>query len=830
MDIRFFSKKSGWLSCCLLLLALTIPLSMAWGQSFPVPSAIRPNVEFWKRIYAVYPTTKGVIHDSEDLSIVYDVIDLVDSCKHGSRRQNRARVKRAKKKYQHILAALAQGRQPVNAEQRRVAALFGKKASKRRYRRAMGKIRFQLGQRDRFVPGVKRSGQYLARVKAIFRSHGLPEDLAYLPHVESSYNYQAYSKFGAAGMWQFTRSTGRRYMQVDYVVDERRDPIASSHAAAKLLKENYQTLGSWPLAITAYNHGASGMSRAKRKKGSYVRIFSEYRGPHFRFASRNFYPEFIAALHVAKNYQRYFGPLLLARPVQYHTVELKGYAPISEIVNFFRVKGGELQAVNPALRPPVFEEQKYIPKGYKLRLPGKRHKMALMASAMPSSLFRARQKRSRFYRVQRGDTAGKIARRNGVSLADLKIANGLSRRATIYVGQNLRIPGVGEAPTVLAFHKREPPFSLTPTLGAIKQRILAASQKSSLRTVPGPSLAVVTGGAKWREKGNPHGLSPAQEEIVIARQKKVKSTPQVEGKNAGIMVPPPVAPVVVAELLSKPVMADGELVQPILPQPQDTQSLPAADSAGGVVSPLPLVPSHVTDTSPTATSVEDMMRDLLLMPAAENADGAEVAVEQASDESGDTPAVLSAAKAVVAPPDPKVLSGNFSVTEVRPYKKGEMGIIEVEADETLGHYAEWLEIPTQKIRRFNRLRFGRPIHFGQRLKLPFEKIAKEEFEERRFLYHQELREDFFQAYTITGEVAYEVKKGDNLWTLCHEQFDLPFWLLKQYNADFDFRALRRGSVIKVPVVGKASCPSGIPGSDKRSSIGKIVAKSGAPAS
>ena len=96
-----------------------------------------------------------------------------------------------------------------------------------------------------------RSGAYLKKIRQILKQKKLPTDLSYLPHVESSFNPSAYSKFGAAGMWQFVRSTGRRYMRVDYVVDERRDPILSSYAAARLLRDNYARLGTWPLALTA---------------------------------------------------------------------------------------------------------------------------------------------------------------------------------------------------------------------------------------------------------------------------------------------------------------------------------------------------------------------------------------------------------------------------------------------------------------------------------------------------------------------------------------------------------------------------------------------------
>ena len=115
--------------------------------------------------------------------------------------------------------------------------------------------------------GLTRSSPYVDKIKEIFRSNGMPEDLAYLPHVESSFNPKAYSKAGAAGIWQFTRSTGKKFMKVGRGIDERRDPIRSSKAAAQLLEQNYKILRSWPLAITAYNHGIAGLSKRKKNEG-----------------------------------------------------------------------------------------------------------------------------------------------------------------------------------------------------------------------------------------------------------------------------------------------------------------------------------------------------------------------------------------------------------------------------------------------------------------------------------------------------------------------------------------------------------------------------------
>ena len=89
----------------------------------------------------------------------------------------------------------------------------------------------------------------------MLKRHGVPEEIAALPHVESSFNPEAYSKVGAAGLWQFMPSTAKRFMRVDGIVDERLDPYSATEAAANLMLYNYRLLGSWPLTVTAYNHG-----------------------------------------------------------------------------------------------------------------------------------------------------------------------------------------------------------------------------------------------------------------------------------------------------------------------------------------------------------------------------------------------------------------------------------------------------------------------------------------------------------------------------------------------------------------------------------------------
>jgi membrane-bound lytic murein transglycosylase D len=644
MKIHLLQSKTVHLLILGSLLLFGAP--SAASELFPSYPSMEPNILFWIEAYSNYSTADGIIHDSNNLNIIYDVIELWPPEKHGSRKVNRKRIRNAKKKYKRILSKLAKNPSTQDAEARIIAALFGPNAGPADFRNAMYNIRCQIGQRDRFVEGLIRSGAYIEQIKEIFLSEGLPEDLAYLPHVESSFNPKAYSKFGAAGIWQFTRSTGRRFMTIGYAMDERRDPLLSSKAAAKLLKQNYEKLGDWPMAITAYNHGVSGMLRARRSKGSYEEIFKNYRRRRFRFASRNFYAEFLAAREVAKNYRRYFGMLQLDKPVDTREVLLEGYTTITDLSDHFQMDVETIQELNPALRSPVLKNQKYVPKGYALRLPAEAVEGKQVASAeMLERLYRLHQKPSRFYRVKRGDTVGEIAQMHGLKVSELIIANNLDSRATIYINQNLRLP------------------------------------------LPGEKL------------------------------ERAETTPQIT-----------------------PQLASASQTQP-----KEDAVLPPEDEGA---------------TFEGKTKVSDL------------------------------------------PVTPAVVVGNLEVEHIMTKDGSQIGIIRVELEETLGHYADWLGVPTWAIRRLNGLAYGKWLRIHQKVKIPLDNVSREQFEQARIEYHQELQEDFFEAYKIESVQIYRVKRGDNIWTLCNEVFNLPVWLVKKYNPDVDFYNLRRAQKLAIPVVEK----------------------------
>ncbi len=401
---------------------------------------MEPNVRFWIDVYTEYPTTKGILHDSHDLSVIYEVIDLWASDKYGAGKVNKKRINVAEAKYRKILRELSQC-PPRNAEADRVAGLFGSAPGRATFRTAAHSIRCQIGQKDRFQEGLIVSGAYIEEMKAIFRSRGLPEDLAYLPHVESSFNLKAHSKAGAAGIWQFTRATGKRFLTIGHTVDERRDPIQSTRAAAQLLKENYERLGNWPLAITAYNYGMKGLGRAKRSKDRYEEVFTDYRSRRFRFASRNFYSEFLAARQAAKNRQQYFGPIDLSEPPDTLNILLEMRATVAELSSHFNVDAETLQTLNPALGQRVFEHQKPIPKGFILRLPaGALQAPRLLTAESRQDAYKPRKEPGRYYHVQKGDTLSEIAEAQGLKIEDLIAANDLDSRATICVNQKLLLP------------------------------------------------------------------------------------------------------------------------------------------------------------------------------------------------------------------------------------------------------------------------------------------------------------------------------------------------------------------------------------------------------
>lgn len=619
--------------CLFLCLCLFPGVAAPADELFPRPAALEPDVAFWLAVYTDIDTNSGYIHDAYNLAVIYETLELS-----GQRRADEKSIKAAKTRYANMLERLASERSNPGVEEQRALALWGPETTDKELRRAATNLRFQRGQSDRFREGLARSGEWKADIEMVFAERNLPRHLAALPHVESSFNPDAYSSVGAAGIWQFTRSTGRRYLHIDYVRDERMDPFVATRAAAELLAHNYQLTGTWPLALTAYNHGTAGVRRATRQLGTsdITSIVRNYEGRSFGFASRNFYVSFLAAMEISDNPGRYFAPYESARVVQYSQVKLADYLPANALARAFNTDISLLKHHNRALLAPVWTGKKRIPQGYTLRIP--QDSLAgpvdeLLAAIPPEERF-TEQTPDLFHKVARGDTVSEIAARYGHSTRDIAAMNGLDRRYRIRLGQVLRLPLEGSVTVAAVSPTDQPPL-----------------QEAAVEPVPEPPVAA---GAQ----------TEAGETLLLA--------------------------------------ADPELL---------------AD-----------------------------------------------------------------------PSDYTVSSDNS---------------IEVQAAETLGHYAEWLDLRARELRRINDMRYGRPLVIGDRLQLDFSRIGKDEFERRRLTYQQELQQNFFVTWQIRNTRSHVIAPGESLWALTRREFKVPMWLLRQYNPDLDPDRLKPGMVIVIPELGKA---------------------------
>lgn len=428
----------------------TKPWQRLDAKLFPVPDELRPNVAFWTRVYAEYDNTTVLLHDERHLQVIYAAIDLselLDSPLPASQKAHRRRqeIRKVEAKYQSILEDLAAGRASKShvEEHARVEAMFATvPGDRRKYRDALDRMRTQTCLRNRFAEAIERSGKYLDSFEQIFAARGLPTELTRLPFVESLFQWQARSSASAGGIWQFMPSTARLYMSIELEYDERFDPLRATEAAAELLSENYGALKTWPLAITAYNHGRYGMQRAVRRLGTrdLGRISEEYRSRTFGFASRNFYSEFIAAALVYANRHHYFPDTEPSAPHDIENFVADRYVDVQQLAHQAKVDLDAIIELNPAFSRQIWSGDLYLPKNYALRVPAGEKQSFDTAYASLDGQHTSAHQVGFHHLVRPGDTLGKIAGKYGSSIRAVQQANRLSSPNRIRVGQKLLIP------------------------------------------------------------------------------------------------------------------------------------------------------------------------------------------------------------------------------------------------------------------------------------------------------------------------------------------------------------------------------------------------------
>lgn len=643
---------------------------------FPCPDELKPRVTFWIDVFTQHGDDTIILHDSENPQRVYKVIKTTARC---SRRNEARSIKNAKasvrKQLLQIADKRAQGVTQFSGEKQHLAELV-KNEKPAEIRKAAKRIRCQGGVADQFLRALERHGTYGPMVVTTLKKAGLPTDIQYLPFVESSYRPTAYSRVGAAGMWQIMPRTARTLgLKISSTVDERLDPELASAAAARYFLDSRKRLGDtarniksakkyslYPFVITSYNYGASGMVRAMDKVGpDYMDVLKKYKAGGFQIAVKNFYSSFLAARHVAQNADEYYPNHKVAQPLAVDVVTIKTPASIERLMSVFSVSEDTLKKYNTSLMRLVWTGRRFVPKGYKLKLP----KAAAGRSEQVAKLYKLKAEEPKYieysYRVKRGDTACGIAKKEAVSCRELIALNNLGRRALIRTGQIITIPG---SPTKLA-------------------------KKSSASTV------------KIAKKKPEKIVKP---EAVVKPEETIK--PETIKRTEAVAVSE----------------------NPRKPEP--------------VIKSIPNIPE-------SSFGVGD---DLLI---------------QLTEKKGKT---------------------RYSIV--------------VEPDESLGHYANWLGLRSaSSIRKLNKLKSSRHVRMGKIIYLPVKKQAqKEQFNQQRLDYHQELQDEFRTRFKIAGVESYTVLSGDSAWSISNKQ-GVPLWLLKRYNPKlFSGTQSQPGDTISLPVI------------------------------
>jgi membrane-bound lytic murein transglycosylase D len=764
-----------------LLFALLVPaVAAAAPKDFPRPPEIEPAVRFWTKIYSQVPTSGGLLHDRDDLSIVYEQLSFPEGA---TRRERSREVRDRRQHYREVLLEIVRSdRDHLSPDAERVLSLWPEGVSDTRLERAAYNIRFQLGQADKFRAGLVRSGAWEPHIRRTLKEMGLPEELAALPHVESSFNPNAWSRVGAAGLWQFTRPTGRRYMRIDHVVDERMDPFKSTIAAARLLEHNYSVTGSWALALTAYNHGLAGIRRAVRQVGTknIAEIRERYRSRTWGFASRNFYPAFLAAVEVDFHAHTYFGIVDRHDPIQSETIELPFYADPRALAEAFDVSIARLRELNGALREPVWDGNKRVPRGYELRVPAAPERppaRELLARVDPTERYYA-QVPDRFHRVRRGEALSTIADRYGVSTHELVALNNLRSRHFIRAGQTLRLPVPGEAGATAGTGASNGVYEVRrgDTLSGIAQRV--GMSVGSLVAANGlDDQHRIYPGQKLRVDGQPVAADPA---VASSEEAGAADTPAEETV---------VALAQTAADAASETATDAAVQVPNQAAGGDQRSTPARETAERTTGVAPQDRDRARPAHPAGPGSQETDGDVQLARAtAAESEGTAAA-------SGESDAGGTGASPASSPQPAQDLTADPS-----DYEVGAGGTIEVQAAETLGHYAEWLDLRASQLRRVNDMRYGTPVVVGKRLELDFSRVTPDTFEQRRLAYHEELQGRFFEQFRIAGTEQQIVQPGDSLWTLARRSDNVPVWLLRQYNPDLDFSDLHPGMPVTLPVI------------------------------
>lgn len=451
---------------------------------FEVPAELEPAVNFWVDVFGKYGRSQSIIHDRRYPGMIFTVLDFdrlipgwQDNKALGKRRRQliKNEIKRlaAVFNYLHmlenpnavvddddilyvekeeinpdtgekIIVLVPEGGNVSDEEKNRILKMYEGINDPNRFANAEKFLRSQRGIKEKMRKAIVASGAWLPYLETIFEDAGLPVALTRIPMFESGFDANAKSHASAVGMWQFIRTSATKYMRVNRIVDDRRDPLFSTFAAVGHLTDDYKKLERWPLAVNAYNHGRGGMSRAVKTTGSrdITHIINNYRGRSYGFASQNYYPEFLAALIVESNAEVFFGKLKRDEPILFNEVLTRHYISWNTLREMSGASVAEFKQLNPAFKPDVIRGRLLVPPGYRIRVPLGNDALfyAAYEELDDTKVFAGQKQYFAQHTIRRGDTLSKVARKYGTSVAQLKRANNIRNVNNLRVGQRLKVP------------------------------------------------------------------------------------------------------------------------------------------------------------------------------------------------------------------------------------------------------------------------------------------------------------------------------------------------------------------------------------------------------
>lgn len=339
-------------------------------RAFTADSYILDQACIMVELYYRMDEDEGLLYDPEAPQVVFGKVSLRNLNARAAE-DSLARARETLKLRLRTLAEKPEAEWPESVRAKR--KVFPAAWTPEAIAASLGRMEGRRGMRRSFRASLENSLQYQDLIDSVFRAEGVPARLKFLAHVESRFNPKAVSPAGAAGMWQFLKSSGSGYLIIDERVDQRFDPRASTIAAARFLKSYRNYMASWPLAIMAYNNGPGQMLDAIKETGSREpsEIIRKYQAGSFGGISRTYYAMFLAASSLGMRAETLFPGL--RKPAgsspAFKTLKLEHEWTPCQLRILSGYSTAVLMKYNPALRPIVFERNLPVPKGFELKLP-----------------------------------------------------------------------------------------------------------------------------------------------------------------------------------------------------------------------------------------------------------------------------------------------------------------------------------------------------------------------------------------------------------------------------------------------------------------------------